>query len=30
MKDFNQKNLRDKFLKLGVKIIGPETVFFFK
>ena len=28
MKDFNQKNLRDKFLKLGVKIIGPETVFF--
>ena len=28
MKDFNQKNLMNKFLKLGVKIIGPETVFF--
>ena len=28
MKDFNQKNLRNKFLKLGVKMIGPETVFF--
>ena len=28
MKDLNQKNLRDKFLKLGVKMIGPETVFF--
>ena len=28
MKDSNQKNLRNKFLKLGVKMIGPETVFF--
>ncbi len=28
MKDLNQKNLRNKFLKLGVKMIGPETVFF--
>ena len=28
MKDMNQKNLRDKFLKSGVKMIGPETVFF--
>ena len=24
----NQKKLRDKFLKSGVKILGPETVFF--
>ena len=28
MKDLNQKKLRTKFLKLGVKIIGPETIFF--
>ena len=28
MKGLNQKNLRNKFLKLGVKMIGPETVFF--
>ena len=28
MKDSSQKNLRNKFLKLGVKMIGPETVFF--
>ena len=28
MKDLNQKNLRNKFLKLGVKMIGPETIFF--
>ena len=28
MKDFYQKNLRNKFLKSGVKMIGPETVFF--
>ena len=28
MKDLYQKNLRDKFLKSGVKMIGPETVFF--
>ena len=28
MKDMYQKNLRDKFLKSGVKMIGPETVFF--
>ena len=28
MKDLNQKNLRNKFLKSGVKMIGPETVFF--
>ena len=26
----NQKNLRNKFLKLGVKMIGPETIFFSK
>jgi len=24
----NQKKLRDKFLKSGVKMLGPETVFF--
>tara|TARA_B100000575_G_C23090142_1_gene628466 strand:+ start:58 stop:672 length:615 start_codon:yes stop_codon:yes gene_type:complete len=30
MKDSNQKNLRNKFLKLGVKMIGPETIFFSK
>jgi len=28
MKELNQKNLRNRFLKLGVKMIGPETVFF--
>ena len=28
MKELNQINLRNKFLKLGVKMIGPETVFF--
>ena len=32
MKQFNkqklQKKLRNKFLKLGVKIIGPETIYF--
>ena len=28
MKDVNQKKLRNKFKKLGVKMIGPETVFF--
>tara|TARA_Y100000591_G_C21716532_1_gene636429 strand:+ start:165 stop:776 length:612 start_codon:yes stop_codon:yes gene_type:complete len=28
MKDLNQKKLRNKFLKLGVKMIGPETIFF--
>ena len=28
MKDLNQKNLRNKFLKIGVKMSGPETVFF--
>ena len=28
MKDLYQKNLRSKFLKLGVKMNGPETVFF--
>ena len=28
MKDLKQENLRNKFLKLGVKMIGPETVFF--
>ena len=28
MKDLYQKNLRDKFLKSGVKMVGPETVFF--
>ena len=26
----NQNNLRNKFLKLGVKMIGPETIFFSK
>ena len=30
MKDFYQKKLRDKFIKLGVKMIGPETIFFSK
>jgi len=28
MKITNQKKLRDKFIKLGVKMIGPETIFF--
>ena len=28
MKDVNQKKLRSKFKKLGVKMIGPETIFF--
>ena len=28
MKELNQKNLRNRFLKSGVKMIGPETVFF--
>ena len=28
MKISNQKKLRDKFIKLGVKMIGPESVFF--
>ena len=34
MKELNlhkiQKNLRKKFLKLGVKMLGPETIFFSK
>ena len=30
MKILNQKKLRDKFIKLGVKMIGPETIFFSK
>ena len=30
MKDLNQKKLRNKFIKLGVKMIGPETIFFSK
>jgi len=30
MKDVNQKKLRNKFLKSGVKMIGPETIFFSK
>ena len=34
MKELNsqkiQKNLRNKFLKLGVKMMGPETIFFSK
>ena len=28
MKILNQKKLRNKFIKLGVKMIGPETIFF--
>ena len=28
MKDSTQKKLRNKFIKSGVKMIGPETVFF--
>ena len=30
MKVINQKKLRDKFIKLGVKMVGPETIFFSK
>ena len=30
MKDSNQKNLRNKFIRLGVKMTGPETIFFSK
>ncbi len=30
MEDSNQKKLRNKFVKSGVKMIGPETVFFSK
>ena len=30
MKDPTQKKLRDKFIKSGVKMIGPETIFFSK
>ena len=30
MKVLNQKKLRDKFIKSGVKMIGPETIFFSK
>ena len=30
MKDLNQKKLRNKFIKSGVKMIGPETIFFSK
>ena len=30
MKDSNQKKLRKKFIKLGVKMIDPETIFFSK
>ena len=30
MKDLNQKKLRDKFLKSGVNMKGPETIFFSK
>ncbi len=30
MKDLNQKKLRNKFLRSGVKMIGSETVFFSK
>ena len=28
MEDLNQKKLRNKFIKSGVKMMGPETVFF--
>ena len=28
MEVLNQKKLREKFIKLGVKMIGPETIFF--
>ena len=27
---YNQENLRNKFLRLGVNMIGPETIFFFQ
>ena len=30
MKDSSQKKLREKFIKSGVKMIGPETIFFSK
>ena len=34
MKELNTKNtqhkLRNKFLKIGVKMVGPETIFFSK
>ena len=30
MKVFNQKKIRNKFIKSGVKMIGPETIFFSK
>ncbi len=30
MKDSNQKKLRNKFIKSGVKMVGPETIFFSK
>tara|TARA_Y100001970_G_C13802694_1_gene635891 strand:- start:26 stop:637 length:612 start_codon:yes stop_codon:yes gene_type:complete len=30
MKDFYQIKLRNKFIKLGVKMVGPETIFFSK
>tara|TARA_B100000676_G_scaffold32101_1_gene30347 strand:- start:485 stop:1093 length:609 start_codon:yes stop_codon:yes gene_type:complete len=30
MKDLNQKKIRNKFLRAGVKMIGPETIFFSK
>mgnify|MGYP001361415259 CR=1 FL=1 len=30
MEVFNQKKLRQKFIKSGVKMIGPETIFFSK
>ena len=30
MEVLNQKKLREKFIKLGVKMIGPETIFFSK
>ena len=30
MKVSNQKKLREKFIKSGVKMIGPETIFFSK
>ena len=30
MKGLNQKKIRNKFIKSGVKMIGPETIFFSK
>ena len=27
---FKSKKLRNKFIKSGVKMIGPDTIFFFK